>query len=311
MQHPYDGDINLSDHETLFIEDREYNLTTKIIAEDYATIVVKNARLTLSPSNSDGINFVLKGRSRLFVINSTINFTRLPFGDCQIILQDEAEANFTEAALAGWGYVVGRDASAVYVEKSNIGSGVATLHSPGVVSYGSSRLKVEDAKVDGVYVWENSTASIDRSDVGTVRTAWAESGRTAVNITDSTVNTVETFVVFEQPAGTAIIRITNSTVEYAVYIHLNSTAWIENSSVAMVDATGNATVWLIESSVGQVSLEGNARVLLGWYLPLFGLVGVPYQLIPIIQAASIMAIVIGLAAVSYAIWRRRREQIQR
>jgi len=308
VQHPNEVEINISDHETLFMLDHEYNLTTKVNAEDHAAIVVKNARLTLSPSDSAGISLVLKDQSRLFSINSTIDFTRLTFGDCQIVLQDEAEANFTETTLVGWGYVVGRDASAVYVEKSNIGSGLAGLHSPGVATYGASRVRVEDSTVDGVYVWENSTASIDRSDVGIVRTAWAESGKTTINITDSRVDTIETSAVFEQPTGRAVIYVTNSTVEYAVYVHSNSIAWIENSSVAMVRATGNATVWLVESSVGQISLEGNARVLLGWYLPLFGLVGVPYSLIPIIQAGSIMTMVIGVATVSYTVYPKKKQR---
>jgi hypothetical protein len=308
VQNPNEGEMNLSGHDTLLMEDYECNLTTKIIAEDYAVIVVRNAMLTLSPSDGTGISFVLKGQSGLLVINSTINFTRLTFGDCQIVLQDEAEANFTTATLAGWGYIIGRDASAVYVEKSNIGSGVAGLNSPGVATYGTSKVKVEDSSVDGVYVWENSTASIQGSDVGIVRTTYAELGKIAINITDSTVGTFETYVVSEQLAGTAVIRIINSTVIYAAYIHLNSTAWIENSSVAMITATGNATVWLIKSSVGQISLEGEARVFLGWDLPLFGFVWMPYSLIPIIQAGNITAMVIGVAAVSYAIWRKRKER---
>ena len=87
VQNPNEGDINVSGHDTLLMEDYEYNLTTKINAEDYAVIVVRNARLTLSPSDGTGISFMLKGQSRLLVINSTIDFTSLTFGDCQIVLQ--------------------------------------------------------------------------------------------------------------------------------------------------------------------------------------------------------------------------------
>jgi hypothetical protein len=307
VQNPNEGDINVSGYDTLLIQDQEYNLTTKINAKDHAVIVVKNARLALSPSDGTGISFVLKGQSRLLVTNSTINFTSLTFGDCQIVLQDEAEANFTTTTLAGWGYITGRDASTVYVKNSNIGSGVG-LNSPGVAAFGKSRVKVEDSSVDGVYVWDNSTASICRSDIGIVRTAYAELGKIVINITDSTVDTFEVYVVSETLAGTAAIRIINSTVVYAAYIHLNSTAWIEDSSVTMVRASGNATVWLIKSSVGQVSLEGDARVFLGWNLPLFGLVWLPYSLIPIMQAGSVIAMVVGVAAVSYAIWRKGRKE---
>jgi hypothetical protein len=281
---PNEEDINISGYDTLLFQDQEYNLTNKINAEDYGVIVVRNAMLMLSPSDGSGISLVLKNQSRLLVSNSTINFNSLIYGDCQIVLQDEAEANFTAATLAGWGYVTGRDASAVYVENSNISGGVG-LHSPGVATFGKSTVKVKDSSVDGVYVWDNSTASICRSDVGIVRTGWAESGKTVINIMDSTLNTVETFLYSGIPAGTAVINITNSTV-------------------AVVSATGNTTVWLLESSVNQINLDGEARVMLGWNTPLFGLVWVPYSLIPIMQAGSVIAIVIGVAVVSYAIWRK-------
>ena len=288
VQNPNEGDINVSGHDTLLMLDQEYNLTTRINAEDDAVIVVRNAKLTLSPSDGTGISFVLKGQSHLLVNNSTINFTSLTFGDCQIVLQDEAEANLTTTTLAGWGYVTGRDASAVYVENSNISGGVG-LHSPGVAAFGKSTVKVTDSSVDGVYVWDNSTASIRRSDVGIVRTAYAESGKTVINIMDSTLNTVETFLYSGIPAGTAVINITNSTV-------------------AVVSATGNTTVWLLESSINQINLDGEARVILGWNTPLFGLVWVPYSLIPIMQAGSVITIVIGVAVVSYAIWRKGRKE---
>lgn len=297
VQNPNEGDINVSGHDTLLMEDYEYNLTTKINAEDYAVIVVRNARLRLSPSDGTGISFVLKGQSRLLVINSTINFTSLIFGDCQIVLQDKAEANFTATTVTGWGYVTGIKSSAVYVSNSSIGSGVAGDQSPGIVTDGTSTVEAE-----------NSTASIRRSHVGIVRTGWTESGKTVINIADSTVDTIEVFPLSQTLPGRAIINIINSDVTYSVYVHLNSTAWIENSSVAMVEATGNATVWLVQSSVGQVSLEGDARVLVGWHFPLFGLVWVPYSLIPIMQAGSVIAIVVGMAVVSYAIWRKGRKE---
>jgi hypothetical protein len=307
VQYPNEGEVNVSGHDLLIMEDHEYNLTTRVNADDYATIVVRNARLTLSPSDYTGFGLVLSGRSRLSVINSTISFARLSYGDCQIFIQDEAEANFTATTVTGWGYVTGINSSAVYVSNSSIGSGVAGEDSTGIVTDGTSTVEVENSTVDGVYVWENSTASIRRSHVGIVRTGWAESGKTIINIADSTVDTIEVFPLSQTLPGRAIINIINSDVTYSVYVQLNSTAWIENSSVAMVEATGNATVWLVQSSVGQVSLEGEARVLVGWHFPLFGLVWVPYSWIPIMQTGSVIAMVVGVTTVSYAIWQKRKE----
>jgi hypothetical protein len=301
-----DGDINVTDHETLTIQDQKYNLTGRIIAEDHATVVVRNSELTLSPSDGSGIALVLKEEARLTVVNSTIIFARQVYGDCQIIVQDEAEADFTHVSVTGWGFVVERDSSLASVENSTVGDGVQGLHSPGIATYGSSRVEVENSTVDGVYVWENSTSLVKDSRVGVVRTSWAESGGTMINISDSRIGSVETFLSSETLPGTADIYVTDSRIEYALYVHGNSTVWIESSSIAMVRATGNATVWLIASSVDDVSLEGSAEVLLGLNLPLFGLVGVPYSLIPIIQVACILIIVAGIAAMSYGVYLRKR-----
>jgi hypothetical protein len=112
----------------------------------------------------------------------------------------------------------------------------------------------------------------------------------------------------EPPARTVAIHITNSTVEHALRVNYNSIAWVEKSKLAMVTAFDNATVWLIESSADDVSLEGTARVLFGWYLPLFGLLGVPYSLIPVLQAGSITVMVIGMATISYAAYRKRKQK---
>lgn len=297
------GEINISDHETLLMQDHEYNLTAKVNAKDHAEIIIRNSRVTLSPPYSNKISILSKGESRLLVFNSTINFARLGGFDCNIVLEDQAEANLTETIIAGWGYVVGRDASAVYVEKSQIGSGVARGDSPGLVSYGTSRVSVKDSAVEVVYVWENSTASIDGADVGLIRT-----GETAINVTNSRVENIQTAMMNEPPARTVAIHITNSTVEHALRVNYNSIAWVEKSKLAMVTAFDNATVWLIESSVDDVSLEGNARVLFGWYLPLFGLLGVPYSLIPVLQAGSITVMVIGMATISYAAYRKRKQK---
>jgi len=287
LANPNEEDINISGYDTLLLQDQKYNLTNKINAEDYSVIVVRNATLTLSPSDGSGISLVLKNQSRLLVSNSTINFNSLTYGDCQIVLQNEAKANFSTTTLTGWGYVTGRDTSEVYVENSNISDSVFGLHSPGLASFGKSTIIVEDSSIDGVYVWENSTTSIHRSDVQIVRTAWAESGKTVINVTDSTLNTIETFLFPGISAGTAVINITDSTV-------------------AEVSATGNTTVWLLNSSVNQINLDGEARVMLGWNTYLFGLVWIPYSLIPIMQAASVLTVVVGVAAVAYAIWLRRK-----
>jgi len=127
VKYPNEGGVNVSGHDTLIMEDHEYNLTTRINADDYAAIVVRNARLTLSPLDYTGFSLVLNGRSSLSVINSTISYARLPSGDCQILIQDEAEANFIATTVTGWGYVTGSNTSAVYVNNSNVGNGAAGL----------------------------------------------------------------------------------------------------------------------------------------------------------------------------------------
>jgi hypothetical protein len=108
-----EGDINVSDHETLTVQNCEFSMTGRVIADDDATIAVRNAKLTLSPSDGDGISMVLRGRARLLVINSTVTFNRT-VGDCQIIVEAEAQANITESTVSSRGYVIGHDSSTIY-----------------------------------------------------------------------------------------------------------------------------------------------------------------------------------------------------
>jgi hypothetical protein len=159
---------------------------------------------------------------------------------------------------------------------------------------------IENSTVDGVYVWGNSTAIVDRSNVVTLRTASTESEKTVINITDSHVDSLETF------GGSAVFYISNSVVAYTSYFHYDTCAWVRDSSISGVRATGNATVWLIDCSIGEISTDGNAKVLIGWNLPLFGPVGVPYSWIPFMQAASIAMVIMGMVAVLYSLYRRKR-----
>jgi hypothetical protein len=146
---------------------------------------------------------------------------------------------------------------------SNIHDVPPSIHSPGVVTYGTSKVEVENSRVDGVYVWENSTAIVNRSNVATLRTASNEPEKTVINVTDSQVDSLETF------GGAAMFYISNSTLVYTSYFHYDTYAWVQDSLMSAVRATGNATVWLIDCAIGEVSIDGNARVLIGWNLPLF------------------------------------------
>ena len=291
-----DGNINLSDHETLTMQNLSYTLTDAITAQDDALIVVKNTNLTLSPPNIGSPSIVLRMRARLLVIDSYVNFS---VADCRIVVQDNAVANITRSRLIGWGTVMGHGASEIYIYESDIHNSAYMMRSPSVATFDDSMIEVQSSNADGVYIWNSSTASINKSNASLIRSAVDVSEKTVINITDSLVHSIET------SDGAAALHITNSTSDSIAHFGTNTYAWLENSSIWRVEAAGNTTVWLIDSSVTEISLEGDATVLIGTYWPVIGLVGVPTFLIPIIQVISILVIIGGIAAVAYAFYRKR------
>jgi hypothetical protein len=294
-----EGDLNLSNHETLALEDREYILTELIVAEGDSSIVVKNATLILVPVDTTGLSIELKERARLDLIDSTVVFNRT-VGDCQIRLEGESWASINSSRIKGRGYVIGHDTASISASGSHVGDDFPSYQSPGIASYGTSTVAVENSIVDGIYVWENSTAFVDASKVAKIRTAWTESDRTVVNITNCRIGIIETW------GGSPCLHVNNSTIESASYFNYNTYAWLEDCTISTVRATGNATIWLVDCPTVQIEAEDNARVFIRLYFPVLGLVGVSYSWIPILKAATIAVIIIGLGAISYSVYLKKK-----
>lgn len=301
----YEGGINLSDHETLTLQNREYALTELIVAEGDSSIIVKNATLILMPADNTGLSIKLKEKAWLHLTNSTVVFNRT-VGDCQILLEGEAIASINGSRMKGRGYVVGHDTAKIYASDSHVGDEFPSYRSPGLATYDTSTVTIENSIVDGIYIWENSTAYVDTSKVVTVRTAWTESDRTAINITDCRIGTIET------GGGSPVFHVNNSTVEYASYFNYNTYAWFKDCTISTAKATGNATVWLVNCQTMQIEAEGNGKIFIGLYFPVIGLIGIPYSWVPTLKAASITAIVIGLGAMLYGVYlKKKAEELER
>jgi hypothetical protein len=172
------------------------------------------------------------------------------------------------------------------------------LHLSGVVTFDDSSAEVKNSTLDGLFVWSNSTASASGSIISLLRFgSLEESDKTTVNVTNSKITYIETF------GGAPTLYVEDSIIGDT---HLNdrASASITNTSVDAMSAYNNAFAMLIDSSAGRIVTYDNATVLIGWQLPLFGVVTLPYGLIPIVQW-SLVVIVIVIVAIALLVWRRR------
>jgi len=197
---------------------------------------------------------------------------------CEIIAKDNAQVNITLSTTQKKGVVRARNNSSIHVRNSTITVGPEphTEYSS-VVTRDVSTAKIENSNIDGVFVWDNSSTSIKNSDVRLVRTGWEEPDKTAVNITSSEVRVIETC------GGSPAFHIKDSTITARVRLNNDASAWFTRCSIAETSASGNANMFLINSSVERIKTFGNATVLVGWNLPLFGLVIMHYTLVPVLQ----------------------------
>lgn len=297
----HEGDINVSDCETFTIQDCEFNITGKIIVQDNATLIVKNARFVTTPSLwSDGTSLIVKNHAGLLVVNSTIVFHHPRGCNCQIILQNEAKVNITESMLIGHGDIVARDNSTIKIYNSNITIGFSSYDFSGVVTFDNSVAEVEDSTIDGVFIWDKSAASIKDSVAKLIRTGWKETDETVINITNSRIDSISV------QGGTPLFHIIRSSISDG-YFHCNTSAWFIDSSTRTLRATGNAMIWLIGSSAGSISTNNNAKVFVGWNLPLFGPVTVSHTWIPTMQILFMISISVVIG-VSYIVYSRKKKQ---
>lgn len=296
----YEGDLVISNGQMYIIENQDFLINGKITVKDTSSLIVRSSNFTTVPPQVDGISMELTDHAKLVVTNSTVVFKRPDF-DCRIIVHDHAEVNITSSRLQNQGYVIAYNSSVIHANSSMIKTSTTStnyLSLSGIATFDTSSAEVKNSTMDGLFVWNNSTASASDSVIWLLRTTFRKSEKTTVNVTNSKIDYIETY------GGAPTLDVEDSTVGH-VTINVGAVARFRNTSVDEISASGNAFALLIESSAGSIKTEDNATVLIGWELPLFGMVTLPYGLIPIVQW-SLVIVVIAIIVIALLAFRRGR-----
>ncbi len=310
------GDI-VVENGTYLIENVNLNLTGTIIASNDATVIIRNATLFTTSYES----VVLTDQSKLIAENSTIILNSTSSGDSsRMILGDETTLNMTDSEVYGYAFIIGRQNSEIYLNRSILKGPSPTYDQIcGVITEDNSTARIQDSELDtvqahgnssihingsiipteGVSAGENALIEIENSEVGTAQWLFDDS---SLRIINSTVD----YISFK---GSSLI-VQDSQLTYGLRVEGNSTAWLTNASASFVVAVDNATVWLINSYSGTIYTQGQGKVNVGWQLPLFGILTVPHNWIPILQGIAVLAaivVIIALLIVLNRRWKRRQQ----
>lgn len=301
----YEGDLLVSDNKTFTIQDSEFYLENgKITVQDSSTLIIRNSEFTADGAPWGNEIIVLEDQGKLIVENSTLISNEF----YKIIVQNDAVLNISHSLFLStlqntrWD-IQSFDEAKIHLNNSTITSG-DTSDSSVIGPQGNSTVVIENSDIDGVYIWRNSTVSIKNSVMGFVQAG----DMTDVNITDSEIRVIETARSNEEYAPTFFVQ--NSTVKW-VEFRSNSSGRFTGSSVAEVEAYDNSNIMLIDSYAGSIVTHDAATVFVGWHLPLFGLVTMPYTWVSIIQTIITIAIVMIIIAVLVLLYRKRARRVQR
>jgi hypothetical protein len=267
------------------------------------------------------VYIVLANRSRFVAENATIVF-KSDYSEGHITVGDEAMTNITDSELYGLGYIIGRQNSRIHVKRSVFeGPNPVYLRSCGVITRDNSMARIQDSELDvaqaggnssiyvsnsiiltgGVSAGGNSLIEIENSKVGTSQWLWDNS---TIRVLNSTTDSI----YFS--GGSLIVR--DSIVNHWLQVSGNSTAWLTSVSASRVTARSNATIWLINSHAGAIETSDQGRVYVGWQLPLFGIVTVPYTWVPILQGITVLATLVLIIALLVFLNRRwKKWQLQK
>ena len=153
----------------------------------------------------------------------------------------------------------------------------------GGVTRDNSTAEIDNSNMTATIVCENSTTSIKNSVLELLETGPDPPDRTTINIAASKIDHLNAF------GATKIC--------------------VEDSTVTHMNAHSNADLLFVDWHVGRFETHGNPKVVVGWNLPLFGLVKMPHTWIPFVQ----MTIVVAIGAYIFIVLRilmRRRARMQ-
>jgi len=301
----YEGDLIVENNQTFTIQDSEFNMIGKIIVKDTSTLIIRNSKFIAIPP-WDGDSIVMLDNSNLIITNTTVIFKHPGGFDVHISLQHNAKANITYSTFKNHGYILAYNNATIYVSNSTITLGTKSTKYSGVSTFDFSTAEIENSTVDGVFIWDNSTVSLKNSIVKLLRTTW-EQDRTTVNLMNSEIYRIETY------GGTVILRVDDSEVTSVNFLG-NCSALFMDSSVEKMSARGNTRVLLLKTSYGDIETYDNATVLVGWHIPLFGLITIPYTWVPIFQGLLfliITAVIIVTLVIIIKEWKKGMPQVEK
>lgn len=288
----HEGDILVNGSETFTIQNIEFHMLGKITVTDTSILMIRDAKFVTNPTPHVE-SIILEGHANLVIINSTVIFQHLSGLPCKIITYDNAKGNITLSTIQKDGDFIAYGNSSIYIRNSTFTGGVKPhINYCGTATFDGATAEIENSNIEGVMVWDNSNTSILNSVVvGLLRTGIRESDQTTVNITGCEINTIQSY------GGSPILHIQASTITSELFFNSNASAWLTDCSIHKITVKTNASVFLIDSSADSIRTYDEATVLVGWNLPIFGLVMMHHTLVPIVQT---LIIIIPIAVVVIA-----------
>jgi hypothetical protein len=306
------GDI-IVENGTYLVENMEFHIVGKMSVRNDAAVIVRNAKLVLSRVwYIEAIEF--KNKSKFMAENATIVF-QLSIGPypSYIIADHESQLNITDSKLSGWGGIIARNDSKVYIENGTFeGPNPRDDEDCVVITKDNSFASIQNSKLDsasargqssilvmqsviqpnGVSAIENGTIEIENSDLGYCQWLLEHSN---LRMSNSTVEGIS--------FGGSILQAQNSRIN-GLRTSVNCNVILIDTPVSYVKAHGNSTVWLINSVAREIKTWDEAKVNVGWQLPVLGVLTVPYTWIPILKVVFVIALLIVVIAAAVLLNRR-------
>lgn len=297
----HNGDLIISNNEALTITDSTFYMNGTITVKDASNLTITNSNFTAAPRDRYAI--ILKDNASLIITNTTLIFRSLS-DICEIQAKTNSKIMMSDSRTQNQGYLVAFNNSEVYVSNSTLFNGTVSnfLSNPsGVAAFGNSTTIIENSTINGIFVWNDSTASVNNSNLGIIRTGYEPSARTTINVTHSKINWIEIL------GGSSDLYIEDSLVNGASASSGRVT--FLRSSLEELNSWETSEMTFIDSSYGTISASEGASVFVGWHLPLLGLLVIPYTWIAIIQVGTALIAIAAIIIVFFA-WRRKRRQNQ-
>lgn len=298
----HNGDLSISNNDTLTIADSTFYMNGTITARDASTLIIKNSKFTAAPFSENAI--VLEDHANLVILNTTMIFKQVGSFTGEIHALNNSRIILDKLKTQNRAMVVAYDDATIIANRSTLvyGTTLNPYRGSGVATFGNSTARIDNSTMNGVYIWDNSTTSIRNSTLGVISSGWKGSEKTAINVTSSRIDTIEII------AGLANFYAESSEIR-VITVNSGKSLFLR-SSVGKLESWGKPEITFIDSSYGTIT-SNETSVLVGWNVPLIGLVMVPYASIPIIQGITVLLVIAVIVITASVIWHRKIKHKQK